>query len=122
MAWLQQRVQQIDCSDHRLLTDGGQRLRYSQLVVATGGLPVPKIGASDWGLRLALLLALNRKIHRAYNRVRELNFALPEKLDAILARCLAKNPDERFQTGEEMAKAIRACAASLTSDTVDIGL
>ncbi|MCE4556008.1 NAD(P)/FAD-dependent oxidoreductase [Roseateles cellulosilyticus] len=24
-----------------------------QLVVATGGLPVPKIGASDWGLRLA---------------------------------------------------------------------
>ena len=25
---------------------------------------------------VALLLALNRKIHRAYNRVRELNFAL----------------------------------------------
>ena len=25
----------------------------SRLVVATGGLPVPKIGASDWGLRLA---------------------------------------------------------------------
>ena len=25
----------------------------SRLVVATGGLPIPKIGASDWGLRLA---------------------------------------------------------------------
>ena len=37
VAWLQQRVQQIDCSDHSLLTEGGQRLRYSQLVVATGG-------------------------------------------------------------------------------------
>jgi len=40
--------------------DGGFELdtargpvRASRLVVATGGLPVPKIGASDWGLRLA---------------------------------------------------------------------
>ena len=37
VAWLQERVQQIDCAEHNLLTDGGQRLRYSQLVVATGG-------------------------------------------------------------------------------------
>ncbi|MGQ3050605.1 MAG: NAD(P)/FAD-dependent oxidoreductase [Roseateles sp.] len=28
-------------------------LRTPRVVVATGGLPVPKIGASDWGLRLA---------------------------------------------------------------------
>jgi predicted Rossmann fold flavoprotein len=28
-------------------------VRASRVVVATGGLPVPKIGASDWGLRLA---------------------------------------------------------------------
>ncbi len=28
-------------------------VRTPRLVVATGGLPVPKIGASDWGLRLA---------------------------------------------------------------------
>ena len=28
-------------------------VRAPRLVVATGGLPVPKIGASDWGLRLA---------------------------------------------------------------------
>jgi predicted Rossmann fold flavoprotein len=40
--------------------DGGFELdaargpvRARQLVVATGGLPVPKIGASDWGMRLA---------------------------------------------------------------------
>ncbi|MEY8689351.1 MAG: NAD(P)/FAD-dependent oxidoreductase, partial [Leptothrix sp. (in: b-proteobacteria)] len=33
-------------------TDAGQ-VRTHQLVVATGGLPVPKIGATDWGLRLA---------------------------------------------------------------------
>lgn len=29
------------------------RVQTPRLVVATGGLPVPKIGASDWGLRLA---------------------------------------------------------------------
>ncbi|MFM2058081.1 MAG: hypothetical protein RLY71_2466 [Pseudomonadota bacterium] len=33
-------------------TDAGP-VRTHQLVVATGGLPVPKIGATDWGLRLA---------------------------------------------------------------------
>ncbi|MCC6532800.1 MAG: CHASE2 domain-containing protein [Burkholderiales bacterium] len=47
---------------------------------------------------------------------------VPDCLAAVINRALAKNPDERFQTGEEMAKAIRACAASLTADTVDIGL
>jgi serine/threonine protein kinase len=47
---------------------------------------------------------------------------VPDCLVAIINRALAKNPEERFQTGEEMAKAIRACAASLTQDTVDIGL
>jgi serine/threonine-protein kinase len=47
---------------------------------------------------------------------------VPDCLVAIINRSLAKNPDERFQTGDEMAKAIRACLASLTADTVDIGL
>jgi serine/threonine-protein kinase len=47
---------------------------------------------------------------------------VPDCLVAIINRSLAKNPEERFQTGDEMAKAIRACAASLTADTVDIGL
>jgi serine/threonine-protein kinase len=47
---------------------------------------------------------------------------IPDCLAAIINRALAKNPEERFATGDEMARAIRACAASLTSDTVDIGL
>ena len=48
--------------------------------------------------------------------------AVPEDLEKLVLSCLAKKPEERFQTGDEMAKAIRACAASLTADTVDIGL
>jgi serine/threonine-protein kinase len=47
---------------------------------------------------------------------------VPDCLVAIVSKALAKNPDERFQTGEEMAKAIRECAASMTSAAVDIGL
>ena len=47
---------------------------------------------------------------------------VPDCLAAIINRALSKNPEERFQTGAEMAQAIRACAVSLTSDTVDIGL
>jgi predicted Rossmann fold flavoprotein len=55
-----QRWQPCSVADVRLLAGGGFELdssagmlRCAHLVVATGGLPVPKIGASDWGLRLA---------------------------------------------------------------------
>ncbi len=47
---------------------------------------------------------------------------VPDCLAAIINRALAKNPEERFASGEEMARALRACTASLTADTVDIGL
>jgi predicted Rossmann fold flavoprotein len=54
------RWQPCTVADVRALPDGGFELDTSQgpvraprVVVATGGLPVPKIGASDWGLRLA---------------------------------------------------------------------
>jgi serine/threonine-protein kinase len=48
-------------------------------------------------------------------------------LVAIIDRSLAKNPDDRFQTGEELARAIKACMAgggdtAAQSDIVDIGL
>lgn len=55
-----QRWQPCSVADVRPLAGGGFELdssagvlRCARLVVATGGLPVPKIGASDWGLRLA---------------------------------------------------------------------
>jgi CHASE2 domain-containing sensor protein/tetratricopeptide (TPR) repeat protein len=38
------------------------------------------------------------------------NPAVPAALVAFLARALAKNPDQRFQTGEEFAQALRAAA------------
>jgi len=42
-----------------------------------------------------------------------LNPALPDCLVAIIRKALAKNKDERYRTGEEMARAIRGCAAEL---------
>ena len=54
------RWQSCTVADVRRSAGGGFELDTShgavstpRLVVATGGLPVPKIGASDWGLRLA---------------------------------------------------------------------
>ena len=43
---------------YTVLTDQGP-VSARSLIVATGGLPVPKIGATDWGLRLARQFGLN---------------------------------------------------------------
>ena len=55
VAWLQQRVQRIQPGDHSLSTDDGQRLHYSQLVVATGGRPlsfgIPGVAEFSRGFR-----------------------------------------------------------------------
>ena len=45
----------------------------------------------------------------------------------IINKALAKQPEERYQTGAEMAEAIKACLASggdaaVKSDVVDIGI
>jgi serine/threonine protein kinase len=56
-----------------------------------------------------------------------INPAVPPALDAFLARALAKNPDERFHTGEEFAQALRSAGgpvggAVLARHPVDIEL
>jgi serine/threonine-protein kinase len=52
---------------------------------------------------------------------------LPQNLVDVVNKSLAKDPAERYQTGEEMARAIKACIAeggeaAAKSDVVDIGL
>ena len=47
-----QEVAQTDASGFKLHTDAGE-IACTSLVIATGGLSIPKIGATDWGLRLA---------------------------------------------------------------------
>lgn len=52
--WQPARVQSVGATGagYELATDRGA-VRTRRLVVATGGLSIPKIGASDWGYRLA---------------------------------------------------------------------
>jgi serine/threonine-protein kinase len=49
------------------------------------------------------------------------NPEVPPRLRAFLLHALAKNPDERFQTGEEFAGALRATLSAPPSSPVDAG-
>jgi CHASE2 domain-containing sensor protein len=54
--------------------------------------------------------------------IKAVNPAIPDALVAFLDRALAKNPDERFQTGEEFGGALRATIAVKAGGGVDIEL
>jgi serine/threonine-protein kinase len=54
--------------------------------------------------------------------IRTINSQVPAGLVAFLGRALAKNPDERFQTGEEFGGALRAALAGEAQVKVDIQL
>ncbi|MGB8475406.1 MAG: serine/threonine-protein kinase [Candidatus Acidiferrum sp.] len=45
----------------------------------------------------------------------KLNPAIPEAFDRIIARCLAKNPDDRYQSGNDLARALYLVARSGSS-------
>lgn len=48
------------------------------------------------------------------------NAAVPAAFDRIVARCLAKNPDDRYQSGNDLARAlylVARCGEKLTSQT-----
>ena len=46
----------------------------------------------------------------------EINDSLPSTVDVFMKRALAKNPDQRFQTGEEYIKALNSILKSSTKD------
>jgi serine/threonine-protein kinase len=63
--------------------------------MATGELPFP--GES--------VTAVSYKVvHTEPVPPRKLNPSIPLKLESIILKCLAKNPDERYQTGEDLAR------------------
>jgi predicted Ser/Thr protein kinase len=46
---------------------------------------------------------------------RKLNPSIPAKLESVILKCLAKSPDERYQTGEELARDLGALRAGNTA-------
>jgi serine/threonine-protein kinase len=51
--------------------------------------------------------------NEAHADIRTHNSALPESLSEVLNRALTKEPDQRYQDGEQMAKAVRQCLEGL---------
>lgn len=52
----------------------------------------------------------------------EYNAALPDSVVRLVAKALSKRPEDRFQTGTQLAAALRECRSELFSEIVDIGL
>jgi predicted Ser/Thr protein kinase len=51
----------------------------------------------------------------------KLNPAIPARLEAIILKCLAKSPADRYQTGEELAQDLAAMRASPTPSVMQTG-
>lgn len=56
-------------------------------------------------------------IHNPLRPPRQLNSKIPESLERIVLRAMAKDANDRFQTADEMAQALRAAMAGLNSQT-----
>ncbi|MBN2577933.1 MAG: TIGR03067 domain-containing protein [Pirellulales bacterium] len=61
---------------------------------------------------------LNAHVHQAPTPIRQINPEVPEGIEKILDRLLAKNPDDRFTTPNEVAEAVKPFATS--SDLLDL--
>lgn len=75
--------------------------------------------AGRWPFRADSLTNLMYQIaNEEHPDILEANPELPagEQIREIINRVLAKDPDERYQTGAEMAKAVRACAQTVESE------
>jgi serine/threonine-protein kinase len=57
-----------------------------------------------------LMFVIANEPHQPITKVRE---GLPEQSDALIDTALAKDPVNRFQSGAEMADALRAVAAQM---------
>jgi eukaryotic-like serine/threonine-protein kinase len=51
--------------------------------------------------------------NEAHADIRTHNAALPESLSEVVNRALAKEAEQRYQDGEQMAKALRLCLEGL---------
>lgn len=52
-------------------------------------------------------------VHEDPPKPSSLNPDVPDKLDSIVSKCLAKNPDDRYQNAHELADDLRACRETL---------
>ncbi len=64
---------------------------------------------------------LVKHLHDPLPSPREFNPALPEAIERVILKALAKDPDDRFQTASEIAAAVGAAALAKTSAAEAVG-
>jgi serine/threonine protein kinase len=77
--------------------------------LATGQLPFDIQSPTD---------AVMKHLHETPREPRQLQPGLPEALAQVIVKSLEKQPENRFQTGREMAESLRQAAAQLTDKDV----
>jgi len=65
--------------------------------------------------------AFNKHVNVAPRPPREVYPNLPPRLEAIILRCLAKKPEERYANATELAAALKALLDSITSSLTPVG-
>src|SRR5438874_11685049 len=66
-----------------------------------------------------LLDSLHKIVHGPTPLIRELNRAAPDELQRIVRRCLAKDPDERYQTIKDVAIELKELRRELEGSGLD---
>jgi serine/threonine-protein kinase len=61
-------------------------------------------------------------IHNALRSPRQLNSTIPESIERIILRAMAKDPNDRFQTAGEMAEALHLALTGLNRLTAELPL
>ncbi|HEU5181707.1 MAG TPA: serine/threonine-protein kinase [Candidatus Polarisedimenticolia bacterium] len=61
------------------------------------------------------ITGLDAVLHREPEAISRLNYAIPEELERIARKCLAKRPDERYQSAADLLADLRAFQRHLTA-------
>ena len=61
---------------------------------------------------------MDKIMHQGHSPVSDIRDDIPACADAILERALAKNPADRYETGEAMALALRECSSTFPSEVL----
>src|SRR5207247_7325506 len=66
-----------------------------------------------------ILDSLHKIVHAPTPQIKEINAKAPDELQRIVRRCLAKDPEERYQTIKDLALDVKEVSQELTGAAVD---
>ena len=66
-----------------------------------------------------ILDSLHKIVHAPTPQIKEINAKAPDELQRIVRRCLAKDPEERYQTIKDVALELKEVRQGMTGAAVD---